>query len=208
MNDPDNSFTDFGLSLFTGGSTVSLKNDGKFTILNIPGSTLCPMDSIRLKNGTITLSLAPGSVQVSAQCMRGQYIPLCQSYSWVDYSFAVSHSWNLRDTVTVSTLTNRLRIVNNYSSTMLAYETPIARVDGISSRVSGRLLQFSVPRDMARKLNRIVLYNVKGQAVAVIPVEDRSLVTVPLDDRSSGIVYAKYFFANGVSSGRTIVLIR
>jgi hypothetical protein len=42
----------------------------------------------------------------------------------------------------------------------------------------------------------------------MVHVGDKILITVPLDGKSSGIVYAKYFFSDGASFGRTIVLAR
>lgn len=208
MTDPDNSFTDFGLSLFTGGSTISLKNDGKYTILNIPGSTLCPMDSIRLKSGTIVLLLSGTSVQVTAQCMRGQYIPLCQSYSWMDYNFVALHSWNVHDTVTLLTGTNRLRIVSSPATGVRDFERSLHDAACISGRMAGHSLVFAIRQGAVRKLDRIVLYNVKGQTLASIPVGNHSLVAAPGIGSVAGIVYAKYFFSDGSFSGENIVLLR
>jgi hypothetical protein len=209
MADPDNSYTDFGLSLVTGGSPVDLKNDGKYTILNIPGSTLCPMDSIRLKSGTIVLVLTPASVQTTADCMRGQYIPLCQSYSWVDYHFVSSHAWRSGDTVTFSTGANRLRIVNNASAvTALDFEKHSDGSASVICRITGRSLVFSVRQGTEKKLGRIVLYNVKGQTLASILVEDRSVVNASVVGNGPGVVYAKYVFSDGSVSGQNVVLLK
>jgi hypothetical protein len=208
MADPDKSYTDFRLSVSTGGSNIDLKNDGKYTILNIPGSTLCPRDSIRLKSGTIVLALSSNQVQVSAQCMRGQYIPLCQSYSWMDYQFSASHSWLKGDSIMFVTGTNRLRIINNAGAVTVAGKgnyNPDAGL--VSCRLAGRSLVFSIRQGTGKKLDRIVLYNVKGQILESIPVEKLQRVTMSMP-AVPGIIYARYLFSDGSTSGRNIVLIR
>jgi hypothetical protein len=209
MTDPDNSYTDFGLTLATGDSIINLKNNGKYTILNIPGSTLCPMDSIRLKSGIIVLTLAPSMVQVSAQCMRGQYIPLCQSYSWAGYQFLSSHIWNRDDTITFVTGTNRLRVVNStVVATALNGGKMLYGTACVSCRMAGRSLVFTVMQGTAKRLDRIVLYDVKGQLLASIPVENHSCVTAPLGGNAPGIVCARYVFSDGSLSNKNIVLVR
>lgn len=208
MTDPDQSFTEFGLSLLYLGTPISLKNDGKYTILNIPGSTLCPMDSIRLKSGVIVLTLTASQVKASAQCMRGQYMPLCQSYSWADYPFVSSHPWNKGDTVTLSTGSNRLRIANNANpATLVGHEKWAPEAGRIACRVAGRSLVFSFTQERGRKLDRIALYNVKGQLLALMPAENYSSLTSPSFGASPGIIFARYFFSDGSSSGQNIVLL-
>lgn len=209
MSDPDASYTDFGLSLFASGKSYNLKNDGKFTMLNIPGNTLCPRDSIRLKSGTIVLTLMQNAVQVSAQCMRGQYIPLCQSYSWVDYPFSVTHSWAREDTVIFTTGTNQLRLCNG-SPVSVGAQAGFSGADGcrILCRSAGRSLLFVVTPGSAKKLDRIGLYDVKGQLLALLHVDGRTSVAAPVSAGFPGIVFVKYFFSDGSSSGRNMVLVR
>jgi hypothetical protein len=209
MTDPDSSFIDFRLDLVSAVTTVDLKNDGKYTILNIPGGSLCPKDSIRLKNGTVVLTLTQGKVQAAAQCMRGQFIPICQSYSWADYQFATTHSWRNGDTVVFTTGSNRLRLYNNsIPVTSVAFGQSPSGAGAISYRMAGGSLVFSIRQGTVKKLGRIVLYNVKGQQLASMPVDGRSSVTAPFIGNSRGIVYARYVFSDGSSSGRNIVLLR
>jgi hypothetical protein len=209
MTDPDSSFIDFRIDLVSYGTIVSLKNDGKYTILNIPGNTLCPRDSIRLKSGTIACGLTNNNVSVSAGCMRGQYMPLCQSYSWTDYQFVTTHSWRRGDTVVVTTGSNRLRIANNASAvTALDHNTSLPGAGSIVPRQTGATLTFAIRQGIARKVIRIALYNVKGRLLASMPVDGRSSVTAPLMGNSLGIVYARYVFSDGSSSGQNILLLR
>lgn len=208
MSDSDESYTDFGLSLVSAGKATSLKNDGKYTILNIAGSTLCPMDSIRLKSGIIVLTLTPGQVQVSAQCMRGQYIPLCQSYSWVDYHFAASHGWLRGDSLTLTTGINQLRIANNSApATATGDGKWPTGADVIACRTAGRALVFSVTQGNRRNLARIVLYNVQGQILESMSVGLRQTIAVSAPS-ATGVVYARYIFDDGSSTSRNLLLVR
>jgi hypothetical protein len=209
MADPDNSYTDFGLSLRTGGTNVNMKSDGAYTIQNIPGSTICPKDSIRLRSGTIVCTLMPQSIQVTAECMRGQYVPLCQSYSWTDYHFVASHSWRTGDTLTVTTGSNRLRIADTLSAvtTITGDAGLLSEAGQVSHRMVGGSLVFSVRQGSTGELARIVLYNVKGQTLCAIPVGKQNSITVQLPP-AAGIVYARYVFGDGRSSSQNIVLLR
>jgi hypothetical protein len=204
MADPDNSFTDFQCTL-NGGT---MKNDGKYAILNIPGTSLCAKDSVRIASGVISLTLDTTAVTVSAQCKIGKYIPLCQSTSWKDYSFVNSRSWYNGDALVITAGTNQLTVRKGLSTVNLTGRDLLQEKQvSVSHRFAGGSLVFQVRQGTAQKLKKILLYNLRGQTVASLQGEKSATLSVP-GAGACGMVYAKFVFSDGSIACRPIVLVR
>jgi hypothetical protein len=127
----------------------------------------------------------------------------------VDYAFVANHAWQRGDVLTLTAGAGRLRIVNEANSTV-ASTGPVFSRDGRSSitcKFVGNALVFFVRQAPACAITRIALYNVAGRTLATLPVGNQSSLVAP-GLGSAGVVYARYFFSDGSSQYRSILLVR
>jgi hypothetical protein len=209
LQDPDNSFSDWTCMLKRRSDGVlDLKNDGKYTIQTIQGNSLCAKDTVRLASGIISFDLQSTSFTVSAHCMIGKYIPLCQSTNWKDYNFVNTKPWSIGDTIEIRTTTNFLKIIDSQvTSVPVSQRFLSAGGVAVSHRFINGSLVFAVTQGTAQKLKSILLYNLKGQQIASMKVDKSAILSVP-GAGACGMVYVKFVFSDGSIACRPIVLVR
>jgi hypothetical protein len=211
LKDTDGSYTDVAINLSTGGSTYNLKTDGKYTIGSLPPDSQCMVDSLLLKSGAVNLVLGQSSVQVFASCELGKRDLSCPEFKcmMVDYAFVANHGWQRGDVLTIAAGTQKLKIVNEANVTVTT-TGPVFSRDGrgsITCKLVGNALVFFVRQAPSCNLSRIVLYNVAGRTLSTLEVGNHSSLAAP-GIGSAGVVYAKYFFSDGSSQYRSILLVR
>jgi hypothetical protein len=209
LKDPDASYTDFGIVLNRSGTKVNMKNNGAYTISTIPPDSQCTIDSLRLKSGVIGITLSSSSVQMTASCELGKRDVACPVARCmrVDYPFLASQSWNNGDSLTITAGSDILKVVFNGSPTVSnSFAFSAAGPGSVSCKTAGRTIMFFVQQGVDKKLVRIGLYNVAGQALASLVVGNRAAVASPRIV-GAGVVYARYFFSDGSSVCRPILLV-
>jgi hypothetical protein len=209
LKDPDASYTDFGIVLNNAGTKVNMKNDGKYTISTMPPDSQCTIDSLRLKSGSINLTLSGTSVQVSASCELGKRDVVCLKCMRVDYQFTTSHAWKDKDSLTITAGSDILRIAYNSAIVTASNRFAFSSMDQgfVSHKITGRTIMFFVQQGLAKKLVRIGLYNVAGQTLASLAVGNQAFLSTP-PIASAGVVYARYFFSDGSSACQPLLLVR
>jgi hypothetical protein len=126
----------------------------------------------------------------------------------MDYQFTASQAWIKGDTITLTTGTNSLHLFNNATvATVAGRETYNPEAGQVSCRQAGRLLVFSIRQGAGKNIDRIVLYNVKGQVLESISVDRRQSIASSTP-AATGIMYVRFLFSDGSSSSRNIVLVR
>jgi hypothetical protein len=188
-----------------------MKNNGTYTISTIPPDSQCTIDSLRLKSGSIAITLSNFSVQVSANCELGKRDISCPVARCmrVDYPFVASHAWRDRDSLTITAGSDILRIA--YNSAIVSANNGFAfsttGPGSVSHKITGRTIMFFVQQGMAKKLVRIGLYNVAGQTLASLAVGNQATLSTPRI-AAAGVVYARYFFSDGSSAWQPLLLVR
>jgi hypothetical protein len=208
LKDPDASYTDFGIVLNNAGTKINMKNNGTYTISTIPPDSQCTLDSLRLKSGALGIMLSSSSVQVTASCELGKRDVVCLKCMRVDYPFLASHAWKYGDSLTITAGGDVLRIV--YSGIVTAsngFAFSALGPGSVSHKIAGRTIMFFVQQGLAKKLVRIGLYNVAGQTLASLAVGNQLFLSTP-PIASAGVVYARYFFSDGSSACRPLLLVR
>jgi hypothetical protein len=210
LKDPDASFTDFGIVLNNAGTKVNMKNDGKYTITAIPPDSQCTIDSLRLKSGSIGITLSSASVQVTATCELGKRDGSCSVARCmrVDYPFLATHAWKQGDVLTISAGGDTLRIVfNTLVTASSGFAFSPTGPGSVSFKIAGRTIMFFVQQGLAKKLVNIGLYNVAGQTLASLVVGNQAVIAAPRI-ACAGVLYARYRFSDGSSACRPLVLVR
>jgi hypothetical protein len=169
------------------------------------------VDSLLLKSGAINLVLSQSSLQVFASCELGKRDLSCPEFKcmMVDYAFVANHVWQLGDALTITAGASRLRIVNEFNVTVATPGLVFPRDarGSVTCKFVGSALVFFIRQAPACNLSRIALYNVAGRTLATLPVGNQSSLVAP-GIGSAGVVYAKYFFSDGSSQYRSILLVR
>jgi|GEM_PF-1704620 hypothetical protein len=215
LADIDGSYNDVTITLARGGVTYNLMSDGKYTIGSLPPDSECMIDSLRLKSGVISLNLNPSQVRVAAQCELCQRDLSCSVFRCMrtDYSFSTSHAWTAgtteHDTLTIRAGTDILRIINRSESTVadLPFGRPGDAGGSIRHRLQGGALIFFIKQAPADRLVRVSLYTVAGRILETQPVGNNASIAFH-NVGASGIVFAKFLFADGAAVSKSIPLLR
>jgi hypothetical protein len=122
LDDPDSNFSDYSLSQVSagGGTSVDLKNDGKYAIVPLSDSVDCHINSIKMTSGRVRLTINGSQVTVMHDCALGAPDPTCLTCYWKSYNFQLSKFWQQRDTIKIKAGQHLLRIVNNISVTLIS----------------------------------------------------------------------------------------
>lgn len=208
INDPDFNYSDLRITLNSGGSLTNLKNDGKHTIDTIPADSFCVVDSLRLKGNIITLTFTVDSVKVAASCELGKKNVQCGISYWSNYGFISAKKWKTFDMVTLSAGADNVVVVYNAAVTVTENRHALfpQRYASVSHGMVNGSLVFQIRQGTGQKLDRILLYDIRGRLIASMQAGKLSTISAPVSV-ACGMLYAKYLFSDGSSSHQSILLI-
>lgn len=181
LDDPDSNFSDYSLSQVSAGdgTSVDLKNDGKYAIVPLSDSVDCHINSIKMTSGRVRLTFNGSQITVMHDCALGAPDPTCLTCYWKSYNFQHTNGLRKADTIRIKTGQHLLRIfadVGSVTMNQTASSGNNATIFPIHF-ASGNRCSLLIPYKQGNHAMSIAIYDLKGRCIAGIPLrrDQRSL---------------------------------